>query len=93
MYVFACTLVPGEQTKTFIIQLWNNKTQSPEGYLDTENIQNNLSEAHRDRKKQEADETREQAKRKVTVTVLMYSGYCSYSKKRQPPGGSCLCDL
>lgn len=39
-----------KQTKTFIIQLWDNKTESPKGYLDTENIHNNPSEAQRDRK-------------------------------------------
>lgn len=32
------------QTQTLVIQLWDNMAQSPEGYLDTENIQNNKLE-------------------------------------------------
>lgn len=84
------------QTQTLVIQLWDNKAQSPEGYLDTENIQNNLGEARQKTKKRNKNrrqrEMREKAKRKVTMTVFMcfmYSVYCLYSPSRE----GCLCDL
>lgn len=78
------------QTQTLVIQLWDNKAQSPEGYLDTENTQNNLSKARRDRKwKKNRRQRWEKAKRKLTMTVFMYFIYWVYSPSRE----GCLCDL
>lgn len=56
VWAHSCLSDKNKKTKTFIIQPRDKKTESPEGYLDTENIQNNLSQARRQNKKEKERE-------------------------------------
>ena len=58
-----------QQPKTFIIQLWDNKTQSPEGYFSTEKHPKQTSATLRETEKNTI-EKRMKAKWKVTMAVF-----------------------